>query len=69
MLRNGGPASTGTLARHAPEPVAGMDRNPQVTGNRVDVDWWIRRIAIALARSGRGAVAQTRRDELIEHDV
>jgi len=31
MLRNRGPASTGTLARHAPESGAGMDRNPQIT--------------------------------------
>ncbi len=29
MLRNRGPASTGTVARHAPETGAGMDRNPQ----------------------------------------
>ncbi|MGH9892390.1 MAG: hypothetical protein ACREA0_10480, partial [bacterium] len=27
MLRKGGPAWTGMVARHAPESVAGMDRN------------------------------------------
>jgi hypothetical protein len=35
MLRNGGPAWPGTLARHAPESVAGMARNPQTAMRRL----------------------------------
>jgi restriction endonuclease fold toxin 7 of polymorphic toxin system len=35
MLRNGGPAWTGTLARLAPELVAGISRNPHKTKQRI----------------------------------
>ena len=46
MLRNRGPASTGTLARHPPESVAGMDRNTQV---KIRDDAVVRNKAVYLA--------------------
>ena len=47
MLRNGGPAWPGTLARHAPESVAGMVRNPQPL-TRCHVSAWDRRLGKCL---------------------
>jgi len=38
MLRKGGPAWTGMVARHAPESVAGMDRNTHIVVPKLDAE-------------------------------